>query len=107
MMQKTKAIESNLLRGAAKGEQCTMNIAGVCNYDQSTVVLAHFPSDIAGTKSTDLSAGFLDAACHDVIDRRNANIELSNEDREFYMRRSQVRTLHRLIEKEIVVVKGA
>ena len=30
------------IRKAAKGEQCTLNITGVCNYNPETVVLAHY-----------------------------------------------------------------
>ena len=36
------------IRKAAKGEECTLNIAGVCSYDPETVVLCHFPSDSHG-----------------------------------------------------------
>ena len=34
------------IRKAAKGEECTLNIAGVCSYDPETVVLCHFPSEL-------------------------------------------------------------
>lgn len=45
------------IRKAAKGEQCTLNIAGVCNYNPETVVFCHFPSEThgMGLKSDDLS----------------------------------------------------
>ena len=36
------------IRKAARGEECTLNIAGVCSYDPDTVVLCHFPSDSHG-----------------------------------------------------------
>ena len=36
------------IRKAARGEECTLNIAGVCSYDPETVVLCHFPSDSHG-----------------------------------------------------------
>ena len=47
------------IRKAAKGEQCTLNIAGVCNYNPETVVFCHFPSEThgMGLKSDDLSGG--------------------------------------------------
>mgnify|MGYP002712023966 FL=1 len=95
------------IRKAAKGEDCTLNIAGVCNYNPETVVLCHFPSEThgMGLKSNDLSAGFGCSACHDVIDGRS-HINLSREDKEFYMRRSQFRTMRRLEELGIISVKG-
>ena len=93
------------IRKAARGEECTLNITGVCNYNPETVVLCHFPSEGhgMGLKSSDLSAGFGCSACHDAIDSR-VNVGLSREDKEFYMRRSQTRTLLRLIERGIVRV---
>ena len=58
------------IRKAAKGEECTLNIAGVCSYDPETVVLCHFPSDSHGIgfKSPDVSAGFGCAKCHDALE---------------------------------------
>ena len=55
------------IRKAAKGEECTLNIAGVCSYDPETVVLCHFPSDSHGIgfKSPDVSAGCSHWACLD------------------------------------------
>lgn len=95
------------IRKAAKGEQCTLNIAGVCNYNPETVVFCHFPSEThgMGLKSDDLSGGFGCSSCHDVIDGR-LHIKLSREDKEFYMRRSQFRTLLKLIDKGIVKCKA-
>ena len=93
------------IRKAARGEECTLNIAGVCSFDPETVVLCHFPSDSHGIgfKSPDVSAGFGCAKCHDALDGRRAG--LSREDKEFYMRRSQTRTLLRLIERGIVRIE--
>lgn len=95
------------IRKAAKGEQCTLNIAGVCNYNPETVVFCHFPSEThgMGLKSDDLSGGFGCNACHDAIDGRS-HIQLSREDKEFYMRRAQFRTIRRLEELGIISVKG-
>ena len=94
------------IRKAARGEECTLNIAGVCNYNAETVVLCHFPSDGhgMGLKSPDVSAGFGCSSCHDALDGRS-RAGLSSEDKEFYMRRSQTRTLLRLIERGIVRIE--
>jgi len=97
-------IVSKKLRDAANGQECTLNIVGVCNYDPETVVHNHFPSEIAGYKPTDISGGHGCSDCHDWIDRR---VGSDDEEREFYMRRSQVRTMTRLIDMGIIVVKGA
>lgn len=92
---------------SAKGEQCTLNIAGVCNYNPETVVLCHFPSEYKGmaTKSPDWCAGFGCSSCHDVIDDR-VNGGLTDAEKEFYMRRSMVRTWKRLIELGLIEVRS-
>ena len=92
------------IRASAKGEDCTLNIAGVCNYDSSTVVLCHFPSEWSGKgiKSPDYVAGYGCYACHQELDGHN----LSDKDRDFYMRRSTYRTHARLIEKGLMTIKG-
>lgn len=99
-------MKSNAIRQSAKGEQCTLNIAGVCNYNPETVVLCHFPFETHGIarKSPDISAGYGCSDCHNAIDNRT-NGGLTDSEREFYMRRSMVRTWLRLIEKGVVKIK--
>jgi len=99
-------IKSKKLRESANGEDCTYNIAGVCNYNSETVVLSHQPSDIAGYKPTDLSSAYGCSSCHDVIDRRVINEDFE-ESRDFYLRRANVRTLTRFYEKGLIAIKGA
>lgn len=100
------ARKTSKIRQSAKGENCTLNIVGVCNYNPETVVLCHFPSEQKGIgiKSHDLSAGYGCSACHDVLDGRKQNLEFKNHA-EFYMRRSSIRTHLRLIDKGLLVIK--
>lgn len=69
-------IMSKKLRDSARGEPCTLNIAGVCNYDSSTVVLCHLPDEShgMGRKSDDIVAAFGCHACHDAIDGRAGHL---------------------------------
>lgn len=100
-------VKSKHIRNAARGESCTFNITGHCNYNPETSVMAHLPSPISGYKSTDLASVAVSCSnCHDVIDGR-VNHDVSQEDIEFYMRRAQTLTLNMLYEKGIVTVKGA
>ena len=96
-------IKSKKIRDSARGEECTLNIPGVCNYDTETTVLCHFSCQIGGSNrlNGELSSGFGCSDCHRQIDL----YELSEADREFYMRRSMVRTLDRLVDKGIVIIK--
>lgn len=99
-------VESKKIRAAARMEECTLEVAGVCNYNPETTVFCHFPTELRGYKPTDLSGGFGCSSCHDWIDMRRKD-GIGAEDREMYMRRSQVRTMTRLAELGIITVKGA
>ena len=94
------------LRKSAKGQDCTLNIAGVCNYDPKTVVLAHLPSEFGGMgkKSPDFCACFACSDCHDVIDGRVHSCTMV-EDKEWYMRRAMVRTWKAWIDEGYIEVK--
>jgi hypothetical protein len=99
-------IKSKAIRNSAKGEECTLNIGGVCENNSETTVLCHFSLHDGGSArlNGDLSAGYGCFLCHEIIDLRR-NLALSQEEREFYMRRSMVRTLDRLVEKGLVIIK--
>ena len=96
-------VKSKKARAAARDEECTLNIIGVCNYNPETTVFCHFPdeSNGLGKKPDDVSGGFCCSACHDAIDMRSFSDELEGR-REWYLRRSMVRTWRRLIEKGVV-----
>ncbi len=99
-------IKSTAITRSARNEPCTMNIAGHCNGNPETTVFAHFPLGDGGSNKLngDLCGGYVCSADHDVLDGRVPH-DVSGEDMEFYMRRSQLRTLHRLIEIGLVRVK--
>ena len=84
------------LRQSARHQPCTFQIPNCCTHLTDTTVLCHLPDD-TGTghmsgKSPDWIAAFGCHKCHDVIDRRNNTRAISEEDREFYMRRGMIRT---------------
>jgi hypothetical protein len=62
------------IRKAARGKDCTLMIAGVCNSDPATTVLCHSNSLAdgkgMGLKAPDTAACFGCSACHDVLDGR-------------------------------------
>ena len=99
-------IRSKKIREAARGQDCTFNIAYVCNYDNSTTVLAHLPDEShgIGQKADDISAAFACSACHDALDGRDGKLHflLQTGDREYYMRRAMVRTWRKLIEMGVI-----
>jgi len=92
-----KPIRSKKLRDSANGKSCTVNIAGICNYNPETTVLAHFNFEggAMGSKSDDTSAGFSCSSCHTHLDQN----KLSKEDAYFYKARAMVRTTRVWIEE--------
>jgi hypothetical protein len=65
------------LRKFAQGKPCQVRIPGVCNFDETTTVLAHLRrGGVSGTgcKPHDLVGVHSCSNCHDVIDgRRKTN----------------------------------
>jgi hypothetical protein len=62
------------IRRAAKGQDCTLRLPGICNFNIETTVLCHSPylkdGRGMGLKSPDECAVFGCSNCHDVLDKR-------------------------------------
>lgn len=56
------------LRKSAKGQDCMVNIWGVCNNRPETVVLAHLNGGGGGMKHHDMFGAFACSACHEWLD---------------------------------------
>lgn len=71
---KTKGPRMTPIRRAAKDQDCTLRIPGVCNYNPATTVLCHSNflehGKGLGLKAPDTEACFGCSACHDVLDGR-------------------------------------
>ncbi|MCY0910866.1 nuclease domain-containing protein [Massilia antarctica] len=71
---KAKGPKMTPIRRAARSQDCTLRIPGVCNFDPATTVLCHsnYLADGKGMglKAPDTAAAFGCAACHDVLDGR-------------------------------------
>lgn len=117
MRLKSETLHSNKLRKSAMGEECTLQIPGVCNGGGSDIdgsskaCLAHFPfldPDTAGMggKIHDTTAGYCCDPCHGYIDRRTKhNGELiSDSDQLFYGARAMSRTVARMAAKGVLKV---
>lgn len=61
------------LRKEARGRGCQVRLVGVCNHDDSTVVLAHYRMaglNGVGMKPDDMFGAWACSACHDAVDMR-------------------------------------
>ena len=101
-------MKSKALRDSARGQDCTFQIVGVCNYNPETTVLCHLPDESHGMsrKSDDFSAAFGCSACHDVVDGRSACPEY-REHQYFYNFRACMRTIRAWSEMGLISIKGA
>ena len=98
-------IRSPKITKAARGQACTVNIAGECSYDSETVVYAHLPDESHGMalKADDLCGCFSCSRCHDFLDGR-ARCPEYTDNRDFYMRRAMVRTWRKLFELGVLQI---
>ena len=109
MYLKRPPIVSKHLRNAAKGEQCTVGVVGVClSPDTATTVLAHLADGFGGMgkkAGEDITAVFACDACHAAIDGRTRCPEFVNHKFE-YLFRALCRTVIRQVELHNVTIKG-
>lgn len=104
---RSKGLKSSPLRDSARGELCTLQIAGACNQDSETVVLCHLPFLAGagmGQKAPDFCAAYGCSGCHDALDGRT--MVMSYDERIFYGARGLVRTLARMAEKGLIKISG-
>jgi len=95
-------VRSRAIRQSARGEPCYLQVEGVCRGGTETTVFAHvnFGGNGLATKESDLSGCYACHACHDALDGRvQADIDSEQVFR-------AMKTLHRLIEKGIIEVRG-
>lgn len=71
---KSKGPRMTPIRRAARGQDCMLQLDGVCNRDPATTVLCHsnYLADGKGMglKAPDTAAAFGCSSCHDVLDGR-------------------------------------
>lgn len=76
---RTRGPKMTPIRKAARGQDCTINIPGVCNFNPETTVLCHdnrlSSGKGMGLKAPDEQACFGCSACHDVLDGRRPRPE--------------------------------
>ena len=88
MIPKPKKIRSKKITDSAKGQSCTLRIAGVCNYNNETVVACHLPGNKGtGTKNHDIFCVHACSLCHLALDRGN----VSNKDKLRALQETQLR----------------
>ena len=102
MTQKQTRVRLKKIRDSARGQSCTMN-SPECNYDEATVVLAHYntPGESGmGMKNCDSSAAYLCFGCHEWTEK--AESRHSQQDYLFYWFRACRKTWRLLITEGVL-----
>jgi hypothetical protein len=80
------------ITASARGESCTLNLPGVCNYDPDTVVWAHSNRGSdgkgLGLKAKDENGAYACYSCHCTYDRQKSrprDLSLSEVEEAFTM----------------------
>ena len=64
-------IVSKKIRNSARGQECTLRLPGICNWNPETTVLAHIGKLRGmGIKCGDNMAIYCCSSCHDALDGR-------------------------------------
>lgn len=87
---------------SARGEECTVRIPGVCNFDSDTVVFAHINGGGMGMKHLDIHGAYCCSKCHDVYDGR-VKYPMSNEIKLDFLD-GMIRTQQILVEKGLIKI---
>ena len=99
-------VVSQRLRDSARGEDCTLRLPGVCNFQPETTVLAHYR--LAGTcgmgiKPNDLQGAHADDYCHAICDGRiKAPEGMTREDIRLAHAEGVMRTIDILVREGVV-----
>jgi len=109
MSQKKKMIRSKKIKASARGEECTMEIEGVCSYNPETVVFAHCDDTRWGKgtaiKNDDWNGFYSCSQCHSVYDG-HVKSEYSKEDLDWYFNKAFLQTFYLLHQKKLITFKN-
>ena len=96
------------IRKSAHLQECQVRIPGVCNFDETTTILAHKNGAGMALKSADLHASYCCSECHNEIDvllgKRKSNFTDDEILIMFY--EGIFRTQLLLIEQGLIVIKN-
>ena len=94
------------IQASARGEECTIQIQGICNNNPATTVLCHAPyHGRFGSRKSDWWAAYGCSSCHDAIDGRD-RMACANLDYRLYWHDAIHETHVKLIEKGLLTFEG-
>jgi hypothetical protein len=102
--QKQPRIKNKKITNSAKGEDCTLRIAGVCNFDPKTTVFAHMNGGGMGYKHHDIHGCYACSDCHDWLDSRVAYHSVEDYMKKAEFNRAMIETQNKLIAKGLIKI---
>lgn len=72
-------VRSSKITLSANGQDCTLRLPGICNFNPETTVFAHIGTIRGmGIKCSDIMGVYGCSSCHDEIDRKTRIMELES-----------------------------
>ncbi len=88
---------------SAEGQNCTVRIPGVCNFNTETTVFAHLNGAGMARKHSDIHGAYCCSDCHDVLDGRRKTEYLISDLRLMHLE-SVIRTQEIMIKNGVLVL---
>jgi len=89
---------------SARLQECQVRIPGVCNFDETTTILAHKNGAGMALKSEDFLAAYCCSACHSLIDGHTKSKEFTYDEILIMFYEGIFRTQLLLIEKDLIII---
>ena len=101
-INKNKRVKSKKITNSAKGEDCTLRIYGVCNFNSTTTIPAHMNGGGMGYKHHDIHMCYACSDCHDWLDGRVDYHSTEDWMKKAEFGRAMVETQSKLIQKGLI-----
>lgn len=75
---------------SARGQECTVRIPGVCNFNPETTVLAHLNGGGMAAKHLDIHGAYACSNCHDAVDGKGCSAWNNGEPYSY----EELKTMH-------------
>lgn len=98
--QKQPRIKNKKITDSARGEDCTLRISGVCNFNPETTVFAHMNGGGMGYKHHDIHGCYACSKCHSLLDSA-WGYGMTGQNALF---KSMIETQNKLIEKGLIKI---
>jgi len=106
-MKKASRPKRSKIRDSAKMQQCQVRVAGICNHNPETVVLAHRNGAGMACKASDEDAAYACSACHEWLDGGYVRYGFTRMDRDAVHDKGIARTREILKRKGLASQEGA